>query len=577
MKKALSLILALLMCFSIFQVAVFAEEPAAVEEVEATAEETVEAWKTNYPVLLDTLFDGEHYAHYKYVLDNNEDLRKTMAVYTAFGLYDNAWKNYFTKEANVDTCKKILMAMIEEYKYELGNSYVDGLVEALKVAKDAGEFIEKLNGFVGKYSDVLDFVETQEWSTVFQVVNTLIRLGNAWQDIRTQLIDAYSQIMSVQLANGYYIEMLEYVATNTTYEPMQKAATALIEEATTAVEEQIEFFLMEATQNLQNDGINLLLDLAVNSNVYTATAKKVWNIGASVADVLWNTSDQYAIYDALIATFHAELAIDEYATKAFDTTDANYDAARAMFGTYSLISVRAFGEDALINLLTAQSGGIINKIKSKLYDLSCTEYTANMAVLDLMDVAFFETAVADMKPVEAIAYVYCPVNVLVYDGNVLLYRVKDGEESTMIDKNLGLAKSAYCAYNKEYVKVAFLNDVDYRIIMVGTADGFVTFKKEFRNAEDVLVSYSFTEEKVTPVTKITVDGLRYCVAANGTEEWKELNDVFVIPEAKEVNWETVTDATKEVVKEETNNFFAKIKKFFQDFFAKLKAIFTFKK
>ncbi len=576
MKKILSIFLAIIMCFSIVTVA-FAEDanvPETRDAIDENSKEVLDAWFENYWVLLDTLQNGENYAHYKYVVDNSKEIQDTMAVYTAFGLYDAAWKNYFSKEVNIDTCKQILMAMIEEYAYEMGISYVDYVIEGLEVAEDVASFMEKLNGFLDDHSDVLSFVESAEWSTTFQVVNILIEAGHAWQDIREGLIEAYSQIMSVQLANGYYVEMLQYVADHTEYEPMKTAALQLIEEATTAIEEQIAFFLNEATQDLQNQGIDMLLNLAAESNVYTATAKKVFNIGGSVADVLWNTSDQYVLFDALIASYHAENAILEYAFQAYDTTREDFDAARAMFGTYATISVRSFGEQSLYNLLEAQNGGIINKIKSKLFDYSCTEYTANMAALDMMVKALFETPVENMNPVEAVVRVYCPVNVLVYDNDTLLFRVKDGEESSY-SSAYGMAKSAYCEYNKEYVKVLFLADEDYKVNMIGVADGFVTFVKQIIE-NGVMNDYSFTEVAVTPTTKITVEGLKYTVNKDGVDESFDLNDVFVMPEAKEVTWETVTEATKEVVEEETKSLLQKIKDFFNNLIAKLKALFGIK-
>lgn len=575
MKKILSIFLAIIMCFSVMPLAAFAAEAdvaVADNEIEENSKEVIDAWYANYWILLNTLKNGNNYAHYKYVVDNSEEIQDTMAVYTAFGLYDSAWKNYFSKEVNIDTCKQILMAMIEEYSYEMGVSYVDYVIEGLEVAEDVASFMEKLNGFLDDYSDVLSFVESAEWSTTFQVVNILIEAGHAWQDIREGLIHAYSQIMSVQLANAYYVEMLQYVADTTPYEPMKTAALQLIEEATTAIEEQIAFFLNEATQDLQNQGIDALLNLAAESNVYTATAKKVFNIGGSVADVLWNTSDQYVLFDALIASYYAEEAITEYAVKAYDESAENFDAARAMFGTYATISVRSFGEQSLYNLLEAQNGGIINKIKSKLYDYSCTEYTANMAALDMMEKALFETPVAEMTPVESVIRVYCPVNVLVYDGNTLLFRIKDGEESSY-SSAYGMAKSAYCEYNKEYVKVAFLADEDYKTTMIGVADGYVTFVKQVLDDNKETEDYSFTEVAVTPTTKITVEGLKYTVNKDGIDEQFDLNDVFVMPEAKEVTWETVTEATKEVVEEETKSLLQKIKDFFNDLIAKIKALF----
>ena len=242
-----------------------------------------------------------------------------------------------------------------------------------------------------------------------------------------------------------------------------------------------------------------------------------------------------------------------------------------MFGTYATISVRSFGEQSLYNLLEAQNGGIINKIKSKLFDYSCTEYTANMAALDMMVDALFETPVAEMTPVESVVRIYCPVNTLVYDNDTLLFRVKDGEESSYKSAS-GMAKSAYCEYNKEYVKVLFLADEDYKLNMIGVDDGYVTFMK-YVLENGVMNDYSFTEVAVTPTTKIVVEGLKYTVNKDGAEEEFDLNDVFVMPEAKEVTWETVTEATKEVVEEETKSLIERIKEFFNNLFAKIRALF----
>ena len=179
-----------------------------------------------------------------------------------------------------------------------------------------------------------------------------------------------------------------------------------------------------------------------------------------------------------------------------------------------------------------------------------------------------------MNPVEAVVRIYCPVNVLVYDNDTLLFRVKDGEESSY-SSAYGMAKSAYCEYNKEYVKVLFLADEDYKVNMIGVADGFVTFVKQIIE-NGVMNDYSFTEVAVTPTTKITVEGLKYTVNKDGVDESFDLNDEFVMPEAKEVTWETVTEATKEVVEEETKTLLQKIKDFFNNLIAKLRALFGIK-
>lgn len=591
MKKFISLLLAVIMCASVLPLSVMAEETKTVyanKVFEENTDERFAAWNENYEVMLATLLDETHYAHIKYVIDNNEDIQKEMAVYTAFGLYEDAWKNYFTQSVNVDTCEKILMIMIEEYYYDMGTSYVDYVREALGYADDAMDTIEDIAGvaedideFLGEFTTIfadfaefLDFTETEEWTTTGTVIDYLIKAGNQWGEIRADLIDAYSQIIAVQRANAYYLEMLQYVAENTTYEPMQKAAENLFHRAITDVQDQMGYLAFAAIDDQIDTLCHGLITYALNSNVYTSTMLEIYGTVVDIADFLFNVKDMYPAYDNLIAAYYAEEAIDAFATESLDATAEDFDAGRAIFAMYSLLSTRVYGEEAIYHLLEVKSEGLINKIQSVVYDYTCAEYAANLAALDLMQIALFETAPEDMNKIESIVHVYCPVNVLVWDVDetTLLYRIKDGEETVFVSE-YGMGKGSYNAYDDEYVKVAFMYDVDCKVVLVGVDDGYVTFVKKFIDENGVLQDYSFTEEALTPTTKIVIKDLGYSVTKDGITTYKDLNDDFLVPDGKEVTWDTVTDATKDVVENETKSLLQKIKEFFANLIASIKKLF----
>lgn len=558
MKKALALVLSVLMIVAVLPFAAYAEEPTE-------AERRVAAWDANYDLLLDKLTDNTGYANFQYVVDNDKEIANLMGVYTAFGMYDSAWANAATGNVDKAICKEVLVAMLEKYSYDMGTSYVDIAVDALKAAKDVGEFMEKLN----EYFSIFDFVESSTWSEAFTIVNYVIQAGRAWQDVRADLIKAYERVMTVQMANKYYIDMLTYVAANSEYAPMVNAANELIGEIETSVNEQIAAMVAEALQGQAAAAADTLITMAMNTNAYTAVALKIYQTGTSIANKLWNTNEQYGLYSALKASFFAEAAINEWTKAAL----AGDDADCSLFAVSALISTREFGETTLYKLMVAKSGGIIGKIKSKLYNYCFTEYTANLAALDITRDAFYATSVEEIGKISAVDYIYCPVNVLVYDNGSLLMRVKDGAESETGVTPYGFGASTYSEYNKEYIKVLALAD-DYDVNLIGTKDGYVTFVKDVKaDNEAGYEDYSFTEVRCAEGSKIAISGLTYSVTINGETTEAELNDVFVIPEGKTVTVKDVVDATVEVGKDEVNNFAAKIKAFFQKIIDAIKNLF----
>lgn len=549
MKKFVAILMAILMLTCVMPIAVFADDDTSDNEA------LVVAWEDNYSLLIELLTDNSVYASWQYVVDNNDDIATMMDVYTAFGLYDSAWVNFATDNVDTEICEEVLLSMIEQYDYEAETEYLEAFVEALEVVDDVTSFIETLN----EYFSIFDFVDSDTWSSLTGVVGTLIEVGYALEDIKNSLIATYEQIMTVQLANAYYIDMLEYIAENVEYDTMATAAENLIDEIEQSVEDLIATYLEDILSSESGTILNLLASLALNSNAYTAVALTVYNTASSIADVLWNTSDQYELYAALIASFYAQTTINDYTVEALED-----DADKAVFAVSALIATRAYGEQTLYALIEAQSGGIIGAIKSALYAYSCTTYSANVAALDLMYELMYETDVDDMVEIVTASYVYCPVNVLVYKNGVLVLRVKDGAESSTGATTYGAGIAEYCEYNDEYVKVLFLA-ADYDITLVGTDDGYVTYIKYYDGLED----YSFTEAEIAEGDKIVISGTTYTV----DDTTYDLNDEFEMPEGKEVTASDVVDAVVTVASDTASSIAEKIKAFFQSIIDWIKSLF----
>lgn len=562
MKKVLAIVLAAIMLLSVMPFA-FAEEPTE-------ADATVAEWKSNDAILLTKLLDELTYSHYKYVIDNNKSIRDKMNALTAFGFAENAWLNYVTKEANVDTCKAILLSLIEAYEVDLGHDYLADIEKALDGASTAMEVIEKANQIFNN-ENLGNIISSDTWGSIGSAIGTAITVLDTVQEMKAAVVKAYAEILSVQMANAYYIELLDYIIADETldYAPLKTAAAELKYEATTAINEQLAALADAALQSQADEVTGLIINAVADTNVYTAAAKKIYGIGVKVADVLWNASDLYALYDNLIATFYAENSVDGFTTEALAGTDSD----KTIFAVNALLSTRNFGEQSMYNLLEAEAEGVIGRIKKQLGVVAVSQYVADMAELDLMRNVFFDDAYAKGTVFGKIAKVYCPVNVVAYEGNTAVINAEDGKESVKAN-DYGAAIVRYNAYCKDYVKVMFLAETVSKVNVIGTDDGYVTYL-EYVVENGAVNDYSITELQIGAGDKIAIADKLYAGTVNGLEVSGALNDDFVLPEGKEVTAKDVVDATVEVGKQEAKSFIEKIKAFFENLFASLKNLFKF--
>ena len=306
----------------------------------------------------------------------------------------------------------------------------------------------------------------------------------------------------------------------------------------------------------------------METNAYTAVALKVYNIGTSVADKLWNTSDQYVLMDELYTTFFVETAASEWAGLAKTSGDASlYE-----FAISAMVTLREVGYTTLFDLKLAQNEGLIGKIKNQInYNISF-EYITEMAFIELVRYILFDIPVADYAPVITIASVNS--NAVVTYGDDRMSTV----EKIVTGEN-GYYSVFYNDYTKSYVKTLFL-----------TVDGIVTISSDAANSATMIieknfgsgvVEESFTNATVDSATTITVDtslaNSEYFV--NG--EAVALNETFEYPPYNAVTASSVASAVVSVAKQEVAGnaidfgdfikmIFEKIAAFFSLAFAKLK-------
>ena len=553
--KIISVILAVVMALSVLPFAAFAAEDDA---------DRVAAWKANYSLLLEEVFDNTNYTSWNYVDQNKKAIDNTMAVYTAFALYDGAWVNYASKSIEKDDAEKILLALIEKADYTFDDGYVDEIVKVLETAQDVNDFIQKVN----EYTKIEAF-ESAGWSKTFEVIGDVVKIANAYQTYRDKFIEAYARVLSVQMANAYYVDMLNYIVEKNSYDILTQAAQKLIDDINASVEDALMQIAAEAAEDGANVGLEYLAKLALNSNAYTAVALKVYQTGVSVADFLWNTGDQYPLIDTVKTAYYFQADAAEWAKAAVYGADAE----KAIIAANFAITAREVSEDALYNLKLAENEGAINKIKNKLYGTVYNDIEVNKAALEAIRNMLYNVAPADMKEVKRVLTIYCPVSVELLEGTKAVFTLADGAEG-FVSNDKGVFRSVYSEYAKTYHKIAFLYDTA-RVRLVGTGDGYVTLIMDALK-DGAIEDWSFTDRKIAADTKIVFDtnyaGTPYYVAsdANGTVPF---NDVFVPSEQKEVTVKDVVNATTEVGKQEAKSFIDRIMEFFQNLFANLFKVF----
>ena len=562
--KVISVILAVVMALTVLPFAAFAAEED---------NDRVSAWKENYGLLLEEVFDNENFASWKYADDNMKHINDSTAALTAFGLRDKAWVKFVENggsTADPANAKKALLALLEKADYKINDGYVDEIAKIIDTAEDVNDIIQKVNAYLK-----IDMFQSEGWGKTFEVIGKIGNLINKYQDYRDKFVEAYTEILTVQMANLYYVDMLEYIVAKNSYAPLTQAASEMIDEIQAGVAEALEELFAQIAEEAADEGINALVEAAADTNVYTAAALKIYQVGTTAVNFLWNASNLYPLFDTIRTAYYYQADIAEWAKAAVNGDDAEKAYAALSFA----ITARDFSEEALYKLKSAQQDdSVVGKVQKKLYGTVYNDIEVSRATLDVMRKLFYVKAdnFDGMKEIKRVITIYCPVNVNIMakdNSNKVLYTVKDGvAEQKMND--YGVFVSVYSDYADTYHKVIFLYDT-YRVQLIGTDAGYVTLIMDaLKNGK--IDDWSFTDRKIskdgliafeTEYTKVPV-----YTASEGTGV-NNFNDNFVPSEQPEVTARDVIDATAQVGKDEAKSFIDKIMDFFRNLFDKIFKIF----
>jgi len=558
--KVLSVILAVVMALSVIPFVAFAAEDEATE-----AEARVAAWNANYELLVKTVLDNTNYAGWNYVDQNKKAMTNSMNALTAFAFYDDAWKNYATKNVDTTQAEEILLAIIGEAEFELENDYLDEIIKVL-------DGIEDVTGAVDKIADTFgaDFSQTEGWGTALKVIGIANDVMHYAGDKKDQFVAAYAKVLSVQLANAYYIDLLQYVVDNTADAGLKKAAQNLIDDMTKTIEDVVAEIAASMAEDAADYAADYLVTLAMNSNVYTATAEKIYGGVKAVANTVWNADDLYQnLYNVKVAAEFQALTAEWTEAALAEKNE------KALVAFDLLLATRRVGDESLYNLKKAEAAGVAGKIESKLYGEVYEDVAIEKASLEIIKDTLYNTEIADMAPIVRAIYVYCPVTVNVTTkANEALVTIADGAEST-VKNAYGIFASVKSEYSNDYLKIAYLADT-YRVALTGTAEGTVTVIMDaVKNGE--VEDWSFTDLKMDKGYTVVFDtdyaGTPIYTYNNGAFTTGKFNDVFVPSKHEKPTAKEVIDATIEVGKDEGKSFLDKIKEFFANFLNIFKNLF----
>ena len=361
--------------------------------------------------------------------------------------------------------------------------------------------------------------------------------------------------------------MLQYIVDNCSYDVVVTAASNLITDIDESVEKLIKSEVLSAAGFAASKLFTTAAEIAMNTNAYTAVALKVYKTGTSVADTLWNTSDQYALMDELYTTFFAETAVVDWAAESIN------NAEKYQFAISAVLSLREVGAQALYDLKVAQSGGIIGSIKNQINRNVTSDIIAESTIIEMMREILFNCDLALYSKIESIVIAYTPASMFV--GGIPLY---SREDAFYADN--GYMKVVYNDYSEGYVKVAFVTtdeDVSFLSSSAVTASCIID-----KLVYGELVDYSFSDVDIDDGVVVTVptaftEAPVYTVTADGETEEFALNDDFVYPEKNEINTAAVIHAVNEVAKKRTNEFLNSIldqfRGIFDSFISKILAFF----
>ncbi len=593
-KKLVAVILAVIMTASCLSVVAF----AGTAKKDVNYDHYVDGWEKNYQFFINQLLDDAAYTSWNYVDINEKAITDTMGAWTALALYDEAWRNGTFHHIDINQAELLILALIERADfyggfYKATNSdaedlenrlcfeYVDKIEKAIGYAQDAAGFLEDVKDVL-KWDEFSKVLESEEWGLAWKIIGDVNNILNTFMLYRDEFIDYYARVLSVQAANQYYIDLVQYIADEAPNEILRNAAKNVVGYMKKSVYQAMNDIYLRFVDDTVVNITDTLVDIALNSNVYTATAynwaMKIYDVVDSVADFLWNCDEVYPRLSQLYTAYHfQDLASDWAAESYYNEED---DSEKSYFTMDLLLTTRKVCEQSLVEYKIADDGGAVGKIKNQLHGCLYEDTAVSIAALDIMRSLMFETEPANFKKVTDAIYIYCPVSLVLTDTEQHeLFTLFDGAEVNE-HNNYGIFKSIHSDYNNDYLKIAFLyeSDVDKMVRLSGTNNGYVTLIHKQLLADNTVADWSFTDVAVDAKTKITfnlenAETPSYIYSTGSGVNVIEFNDKFQPSQYPEYTAKDVVNAGTDIADKEVKSiwdqiveFFEKIGQWFRDLF-----------
>ena len=406
------------------------------------------------------------------------------------------WENYWSEATKQEQAKKIIVSMLTSYedevevlsKVETAKKFADTYVATLKsgnwayavdyglnsdeitrlseLCKNDNVYEFFVNGEYGKLSHYLQkvggyasdskiiqcvksFSESKELAKA--LTDNLETFGKALTVVKVTdaTVTRYFDIMRLCKADELYCDMLLYLANNSSYAPIQKAAADVYQVIQGDCLKQLEYLTKDITDTLKEKALDEALE-AVTQNVSLKTiAIKSYKYSVNLANLIFNTADAQEQKDNMRCAAYIGAYLgrwmqsnkESYLNSSGD--EKNQFARKTVYAYYMLLKTRMIGEQSgrkFMELLVFKKG-------SRQYKLSL-EITST---LESIEKALKCSGV--LESCYSSSVVACPVDVEVCDktGKTVL-TVYDGKESSG-NVNGIYYNVYYHPLDEDYVKV----------------------------------------------------------------------------------------------------------------------------
>lgn len=437
-RKILAVILAVMMIVCVLPFAAFASNGSSIH---------------------DEILDNSHYYHMDYVEKENY-FKNQFGWYTALGFYDNAWYNYFDNSVDISYAKAVLLGLIEQVEAEYNNETFEEIMKVLGGANSAMGVITKAGEIASKFTDALEFTQSEAWGTTMGILGTALKAANYGNEVYKAYVKGYAMILSAKAASAFYGDFLTYLVENCENDAVKEAAAEIAETIDAEMQAAVDELVKSLTADAGKDAATLAAEIALDSYGVTSAIKSAYKTVISISDKLFNTKDKYEFMVSLVETYYIEDCFTEWAKAAFESDNADY----ASFAESTVIAVRETGEGLLAKLANAKTAALVNMVKK--YDSTeiKVKTAAELAKLDVASAVLAAGADTDFAK-SVVVTGNTAVSVKAGDADVI--SIADGEAVPAAVTASGAYTSVYNEGLGQYVKAVYLNGKDYDVVLSG--------------------------------------------------------------------------------------------------------------